>query len=56
MCFMGIEIIRKAVSRATLGEMARQQFGDMVKAVVDVEQGIMALLAANSILTKKRFS
>jgi hypothetical protein len=40
---MEIVIIRNAVSRDTLGEMARQQFGDMVKAVVDVEQGIMAL-------------
>ncbi len=40
---MEIEIIRKAVSKDTLREMARQQFGDMVKAVVDVEQGIVPL-------------
>lgn len=43
MYFMEVEIIRKAVARDTIGEMARQQFGDMVKAVVDVEEGIMAL-------------
>ncbi len=40
---MDVEIIRKAVPRAAIGDMARQQFGDMVKAVVDVDQEIMAL-------------
>ena len=40
---MEIEVIRAAVTRDSLREMARQQFGDMVKAVVDVEQGIMAI-------------
>jgi hypothetical protein len=40
---MEIKVIRDAVSRDTLQEMATQQFGDMVKAVVDVEQGIMAI-------------
>jgi len=40
---MEIKIIRDTVSRDTLQEMATQQFGDMVKAVVDVEQGIMAI-------------
>jgi len=36
-------IIRDAVSRDSLRDMAKQQFGDMVKAVVDVEEGIMAV-------------
>lgn len=40
---MDIIIIRDAVTRHELNEMAKQQFGDMVKAVVDVEQGIMAI-------------
>ena len=40
---MEIKIIRDAGDRHELNEMAKQQFGDMVKAVVDVEQGIMAI-------------
>ncbi len=40
---MDIKIIRAAMAKAELHEMAKQQFGDMVKAVVDVEQGIMAI-------------
>jgi hypothetical protein len=38
---MEIRIIRDTISRDELAEIAKQQFGDMVKAVVDVEQGIM---------------
>jgi hypothetical protein len=40
---MDIKILRDAVTRDELHEIAKQQFGDMVKAVVDVEQGIMAI-------------
>jgi hypothetical protein len=40
---MDITIIRDAVTRHELNEIAKQQFGDMVKAVVDVEQRIMAI-------------
>lgn len=40
---MEIRVIRDTVSRAELTEIAKQQFGDMVKAVVDVEQGILAI-------------
>lgn len=40
---MEVSIIRNAVTKESLQEMARQQFGDMVKAVVDVEEGIMAI-------------
>ena len=40
---MEIKIVRDTVTRNELSETAKQQFGDMVKAVVDVEQGIMAI-------------
>jgi hypothetical protein len=40
---MEIKIVRDSVTKSDLNEMAKQQFGDMVKAVVDVEQGIMAI-------------
>ncbi|WP_419949179.1 DUF5674 family protein [Candidatus Palauibacter sp.] len=36
-------IISQPISRADLGQMAETQFGDWVKAVVDVSQGIMAI-------------
>lgn len=31
------------MTRHELNDMAKQQFGDMVKAVADVEQGMMAI-------------
>ncbi len=40
---MEIRIVLDAISRDELTEIAKQQFGDMVKAVVDVERGIMAI-------------
>ncbi len=40
---MEIIIIRTSMTKADLNTIAQQQFGDMVKAVVDVEQGIMAI-------------
>lgn len=40
---MEIKVIKNSITRAELVTMASQQFGDMVKAVVDVEQGIMAI-------------
>jgi hypothetical protein len=40
---MEIRVVRDSISRHELTEIAKQQFGDMVKAVVDVEQGIMAI-------------
>ncbi len=40
---MEIRVIRDKISRDELAAMAKQQFGDMVKAVVDVDQGIMAI-------------
>ncbi len=38
-----MEIIAETISLARLREMAIRRFGDMVKAVVDVEKGIMAV-------------
>ena len=40
---MEIIIVRTSVTKAVLSTMAEQQFGDMVKAVVDVDQGTMAI-------------
>ena len=38
-----MEIVTQAISLARLRELAESKFGDMVKAVVDVEKGIMAV-------------
>ena len=38
-----IKIVKDSIKREELLEIAKQQFGDLVKAVVDVEQGIMAV-------------
>ncbi|HEY2855078.1 MAG TPA: DUF5674 family protein [Gemmatimonadaceae bacterium] len=38
-----IRIINDRVTRAELAEMARARFGDMVKAVVDIARGVMAV-------------
>ena len=40
---MTIRIVRDLIPLAELQSMAREQFGDMVKAVVDVEQALMAI-------------
>jgi len=40
---MEITIVRTPISKAMLGEMAKQQFGDMVKVVVEIGRGIMAV-------------
>jgi len=40
---MTIEIFRRPVSRGRLATLAQAQFGDMVKAVVDVERRVMAI-------------
>lgn len=40
---MAMKIIRDSVSISELWEMAKEEFGDVVKAVIDVEQGIMAI-------------
>ena len=40
---MEIKIIKDSVPKAELQKIAQEQFGDMVKAVVDVEKEIMAI-------------
>ena len=36
-------IVREPMAREDLGELAARQFGDLVKAVVDVGRGVMAV-------------
>ena len=38
-----MEIIRKPIGRTELMKMAKDGFGDLVKAVVDIQQEIMAI-------------
>lgn len=38
-----LRILRDPIARAGLAAIAAEQFGDMVKAVVDVRRGIMAV-------------
>jgi len=40
---MSRRIVSEAISRAELARMAERQFGDMIKAVVDVSRRIMAI-------------
>ena len=40
---MDIKIVKNSISRHELVKMANEKFGDLVKAVVDVERGIMAV-------------
>lgn len=40
---MEIKIIKDTITRAELAEIAKNQFGDLVKAVVDVGKKIMAI-------------
>lgn len=40
---MAIHIIKEPITRAELAEMAKEEFGDLVKAVVDIGQEIMAV-------------
>lgn len=40
---MGILIITKKISRVDLKKIAEERFGDMVKAVVDIDKSIIAI-------------
>ncbi|HEY4523688.1 MAG TPA: DUF5674 family protein [Candidatus Paceibacterota bacterium] len=40
---MEMRVIKNKIPRSTLKDLALKQFGNMVKAVVDVKQGIMAI-------------
>ncbi|MBI2552668.1 hypothetical protein HYW17_05210 [Candidatus Uhrbacteria bacterium] len=38
-----MKIIEQSITKAELAELAKERFGDMVKAVVDLARGIMAV-------------
>jgi hypothetical protein len=38
-----LQIVRERIHRSSLAALAEEQFGDMVKAVVDVARGVMAI-------------
>lgn len=40
---MAIKIVKEPIGRKELEEIAKEEFGDVIKAVVDVEQEIMAV-------------
>lgn len=40
---MSIHIVKTSISRKELSDIARAQFGDFVKAAIDIEKGIMAV-------------
>lgn len=40
---MPIKIIEKKIKKSELSDLAKERFGDLVKAVVDVEKAIMAI-------------
>lgn len=40
---MPIQIIKSPISRFQLRQIAKERFGDLVKAAIDIEQEIMAL-------------
>lgn len=40
---MAIKIIKEAISKEELSDIAKNQFGDLVKAVIDIEKEIVAI-------------
>ena len=51
---MNIIIVRNTIAKKELAEMANNQFGDWIKAAVDIEKGIMAVggdLHASKLIT-----
>ena len=40
---MAIQIIKNTITRSELHQIAKERFGDLVKAAVDIEKEIMAL-------------
>src|SRR3989338_8045321 len=40
---MGIRVIKDSISRKELREIANERFGDLVKAVIDIRQEILAI-------------
>jgi hypothetical protein len=40
---MAIKILKTPIKKSELAEIAREEFGDVIKTVVDIEQEIMAI-------------
>lgn len=40
---MPLRVVEQAITKTELKDLAKERFGDMVKAVVDLERGIMAI-------------
>lgn len=40
---MPMQLVEHLISRAELAEIAKERFGDLVKAVVDIERGLMMI-------------
>ena len=40
---MPMTLIEKPIEKDKLSEIAKERFGDLIKAVVDIEKGIMAV-------------
>ncbi len=40
---MPISVIEEPIQKSELAELAKERFGDLVKAVVDIEKGIMVV-------------
>ena len=40
---MSMSLVEKKISKSELAKLAKERYGDLVKAVVDVERGVMAI-------------
>ncbi len=40
---MPMSLVEKKITKSELAELAKERYGDLIKAVVDVERGIMAI-------------
>jgi hypothetical protein len=40
---MPMSLVEEKIKKSDLAELAKERFGDLVKAVIDVERGIMAI-------------
>ncbi len=40
---MPISIVEKSIEKSVLAELAKNRYGELVKAVVDIERGVMAI-------------
>jgi hypothetical protein len=40
---MPVKVVEEKIGKSELAELAKERFGDLVKAVVDIEKGIMVI-------------